>query len=446
MSLIDIQIQSQQNYTDCFNFDEMNILLAKDDYIEKRCGEIFMSHCKVLLFFCSECKEKFPSYEEFFNHLCEQHVSLEDELKYEPKDEDLLDVEYYDDDNLIVVMDNDQEDEDDDVKPIITSTSPKDAIAKEVLSQDTISQDYDISQDEDELSIDILQCYEDIEEYDAATQVESEDENRKETFLNDFSKFLEKDYRDIAECELKQENESTESTAANLQPNDDPFDLDSLTEDARCFECKQCDRVFDTRLNLRDHAKTHAKDRRYKCHVCGFAFTQQFNLRSHLKRHNGQKPFPCNQCDKRFITKNELKAHVRIHTGERPYICEICGNGFVTSGSLNEHRKRHNNIRPHKCTYCEKSFFDTGLLREHIVVHTGERAHVCDICEASFTRRKALLQHLKLHSAVKQYKCTYCDKAFAQKPGLASHLKTHRNVNALDKTEEVYVDILECVL
>lgn len=423
MSLIDIQIQAEKNYIDCNSFEDMNILLAKDDHIETRCGEIFISRCKVLIFLCCECKQSFTNYEEFFNHLCEQHVSLDDEIKYDPKAENFLNVEYYDEDQIIV--EDKDEIEEENVKPMVDISPAKSKIAKDVLAEDEVLQNYGMTQNEDELSEDIIeQYYEDLDTYDESTVVESVQEDKPDTFLNDFSKFLEKDYRYIGE-NRKQDNKSTEYLEIIEPKEEDPFDTDSMTNETG-FECKHCGRKFESRLKLKTHNKTHTKERKFKCHICSFAFTEHFNLRTHLKRHEGARPHSCDQCEKKFITKTELNAHIRTHTGERPYICEICGTGYVTSGSLNEHKKRHNNNRPHKCTMCDKTFYDTGLLKEHLVVHTGERKHVCDICKSSFTRRKALLQHKKLHSIEKQYKCIYCNKAFAQKPGLASHLKTHR--------------------
>lgn len=216
MSLLDIQIESERNYIDCNNFEDMNNLLAKGDHIDTRCGEIFISRCKVLIFLCCECKLNFASYEEFFNHLCEEHVSIEDEIKQEPKAEDYLDVEYYDEESLIVVENENEDDKDTNRKSLESkSNSINNTANRDILAEDDISKSYEMAYEEEELSTDFVQhYYEDIQEYDAGTELE--EKNTTDAFLNEFPKLLDKNYQDADSISLQED--SSEKYEENVQP------------------------------------------------------------------------------------------------------------------------------------------------------------------------------------------------------------------------------------
>ena len=97
----------------------------------------------------------------------------------------------------------------------------------------------------------------------------------------------------------------------------------------KLFKCKQCDKCFNRRDNLKHHEKIHTGEKPFKCKQCDKCFNRRENFKHHERIHTGEKVFKCKQCDQCFRQEGELKRHFRIHQNEE-YICWICQKKLST--------------------------------------------------------------------------------------------------------------------
>ncbi|KAJ8283220.1 hypothetical protein COCON_G00020700 [Conger conger] len=191
------------------------------------------------------------------------------------------------------------------------------------------------------------------------------------------------------------------------------------------YKCTQCEKSFDTKLDLNQHLKTHKGKKPYKCTECGKFFSQVGHLISHQRIHTGERPYLCTECGKSFSQIPHLTRHQRIHTGEKPYECTQCGKCFFSKSDLNSHLRIHTGEKPYQCTQCGKCFAKMADLNIHQRVHTGEKPYECAQCGKRFSKMSDLNGHQRIHTGEKPYLCTQCGKCFRTNSALNQHLRIH---------------------
>lgn len=137
----------------------------------------------------------------------------------------------------------------------------------------------------------------------------------------------------------------------------------------RAYDCRMCERVYQTEEELEKHLLNHAEHRPYKCPQCQKGFKQPCHLNQHLRTHTDERPFPCEVCRKSFKQACQLKQHMRLHTGEKPYHCSQCNRSFKQASQLNQHVRLHTGEKPYKCSHCDKTFTQASQLRSHKKTH-----------------------------------------------------------------------------
>ena len=74
--------------------------------------------------------------------------------------------------------------------------------------------------------------------------------------------------------------------------------------------------------------KTSKKN--FSCDECGSNWPTSWRLREHLRTHSREKPFSCDICEKALSSKSSLRHHYRTHSDERPFSCDICAKQFIS--------------------------------------------------------------------------------------------------------------------
>ncbi|XP_066970406.1 protein tramtrack, beta isoform-like isoform X11 [Macrobrachium rosenbergii] len=83
------------------------------------------------------------------------------------------------------------------------------------------------------------------------------------------------------------------------------------------------------------------KSKKHTCPYCSYSSSVTTNLKNHLRTHTREKPFACTVCSYRSTTKDHLVKHMCIHTGLRPYACPYCSHRSVQKGNLKSHIWMH---------------------------------------------------------------------------------------------------------
>ncbi|XP_026489420.2 zinc finger and BTB domain-containing protein 17-like [Vanessa tameamea] len=110
------------------------------------------------------------------------------------------------------------------------------------------------------------------------------------------------------------------------------------------IKCLYCPEKFVGLFQRHVHVTKHhtEKVKVMTCEFCGNCYTWKPYFLAHMRRrHGAEKKHQCKQCDKSFLMKYELKNHMVRHTGERNFLCGLCGESFTRMINLKKHCQMH---------------------------------------------------------------------------------------------------------
>lgn len=143
--------------------------------------------------------------------------------------------------------------------------------------------------------------------------------------------------------------------------------------------CPICKKRFFTLAHYEAHKhwhKTSDPDRPLRCDICGLNFAKRHHLSAHRTKHfNESRRNPCTQCEKVFHTALQLREHLKTHSKDTPdselLKCPICDLAFTWRRLLTKHLKvvHDTDSDPtikHKCRTCGNEYMSLPSLQRHI--------------------------------------------------------------------------------
>lgn len=109
-------------------------------------------------------------------------------------------------------------------------------------------------------------------------------------------------------------------------------------EELRVHPCDICGMSFKSIHHVKSHKRGVHLNAPEVCHICGALCKNKRALASHQKRHDlTNRKYSCNECGKSFFNSAILKQHIRTHTKEKPYKCPMCSYTCAVKQNVHKH-------------------------------------------------------------------------------------------------------------
>lgn len=173
------------------------------------------------------------------------------------------------------------------------------------------------------------------------------------------------------------------------------------------FQCAECERIFSTVSQLRDHNCSNTVEKPYHCPLCRQDFQFKVSVTKHMMTHSHESAFTCQECSQTFPNTTALRFHQRCHAALKPYECPECGMVFKHYSVMEDHRRKHtDNSRSHLCNICGKTFKYSSLLHQHQYLHTGQKPFRCPECGKKFAFAQNMKAHCRQHRLRETNSCS----------------------------------------
>jgi len=116
------------------------------------------------------------------------------------------------------------------------------------------------------------------------------------------------------------------------------------------YSSAMCPQTFSNLSTFNQHTAVHTDSRSYRCETSHETFSGTSLREQCSQTHNTNNAgcYTCDVCDKVFSTKILLYIHKCIHSGDQLFICELCRQAFLCHDDLIRHKVDRSYERP--CT------------------------------------------------------------------------------------------------
>jgi uncharacterized Zn-finger protein len=173
-------------------------------------------------------------------------------------------------------------------------------------------------------------------------------------------------------------------------------------------ECDVCGKIFQSKLLMIEHVKSHAQYEPASSLRRKRPFTANIKLEDDSDIEIEQSVEEANKSRIRLKRLHMIRDRIsamnqsgsnkrsQVYDQTRKYRCETCQKYFKTKQDLTRHNSIvHTNIRKFECKQCGKKFKRKTHLQDHMLLHSEERNHKCSNCPAAFKRNRDRLKHEK---------------------------------------------------
>lgn len=194
-----------------------------------------------------------------------------------------------------------------------------------------------------------------------------------------------------------------------------------VTGDLEILLCPRdgCAKQYVTKSSLNNHIKM-SHDKRYTpgvCPICGETFVNKSSINYHIQQvHDKVRKYECDQCDKKYQTHLNLKHHkVSAHGEDAEMIqavCETCGKVCSNKYVMHQHVRRvHMKEKQYSCSVCGKPFFGQAqMLMHQRAVHQKGSEFLCPQCGMHCSSAHKLKTHIEhSHLNKRRFRCKTCD-------------------------------------
>ncbi|XP_034160902.2 zinc finger protein 721 isoform X2 [Pangasianodon hypophthalmus] len=205
----------------------------------------------------------------------------------------------------------------------------------------------------------------------------------------------------------------------------------SPSQEAKKYECSECNRTFDKAVSLRCHMLWHrggmGKKSRYrrkihianpirkvgmKCEICGHESFTKASHYVHLGKHEDRKPYKSIMYQLANLQKNSFK-------------CDVCGMHFSRLSALQSHQQHHNKMKkPYECLQCDKSYSNLSTLYNHRKVCSGKEPLITN-SHNDEDRKTEQFNPSKTLLGPKVHHCKKCGKGFWSMGAFFHHKQYH---------------------
>ena len=161
---------------------------------------------------------------------------------------------------------------------------------------------------------------------------------KSEDYDNDESNYYEDSY-DYYDSATKEEN-------GEYEESDLPIKRKAKSVASKTHKCSKCSKVFDKKVELKQHRKNEHDVSTFKCKECSKVFDKRSQLKLHRKNEHNAKShrsepvtnYKCKICSQELVGIKEFWNHNKdVH--DSPFVpCEKCDMTFATPRKLYFHR------------------------------------------------------------------------------------------------------------
>lgn len=234
----------------------------------------------------------------------------------------------------------------------------------------------------------------------------------------DISPSVEQDPQENEQHETSDENEERLNRGDSEYVCENSNDSGPSSDSTYKPRIKNIRNKSKTTRNTKSKAKYDAVIAQWKpmleCYTCSETFKTYTLLQKHVVQTHPDTDTYFTCCDKKFNYRCQLAQHARLHLNPNRHECPECKKCFNKKVNLNQHhffvhlKMKPNDVQPthmqprlltsYKCHFCPMAYRNLVQLRDHIKqTHKDEAISECPYCPKIYKQQTGVYHHVRRH-------------------------------------------------